>query len=83
MREHASASFKSTEVNVVDGKTTITGEMTLLGKTQTISFPADVKIEGGKVQLNSSFDIDRTQFGMNYQVETIEKAVAMTITIEA
>jgi polyisoprenoid-binding protein YceI len=44
----------------------ITGKMTIKGITQTISFPAFVKVDGNKITAKATFDIDRTKFDVRY-----------------
>lgn len=82
VREHPAAEFKTTSIEG-DGTVTVTGDLTLLGVTKSISFPAEVKSEGGVTELTAEFEIDRTEFGMDYSVESIEKTVAMTIAVKA
>lgn len=45
---------------------TITGNLTIKDVTKSISFPANVKIEGGVLKASADFDIDRTDFGLKY-----------------
>jgi len=45
---------------------TITGNLTLHGVTKTISFPANVKLEGDAVKVTSEFAINRKDFGIVY-----------------
>lgn len=81
VREHPNASFTSTSIEpAADGEVNITGDLTLLGNTKTISFPATVSTDGG-FELNAEFTIDRTEFGMDYGVDKVEKTVTMTIGI--
>jgi polyisoprenoid-binding protein YceI len=83
VNQHPKATFASTSIeDAGDGKVTITGELTLLGTTQSVSFPATVAAEEG-LTINAEFEIDRTQFGMTYGVENVKKAVAMTISVDA
>jgi len=82
VREHPEAEFKTTSI-AGDGSVTVTGDMTLLGVTKSISFPAEVKTADGMTELSAEFEIDRTEFGMDYSVESIEKTVVMTITVKA
>lgn len=84
VKENPTASFKTTSIEAgEEGKSTVTGDLTFLGTTKAISFPATVSVEEGKVKFDAEFDIDRTDFGMDYGLDKIEKAVAMTISIEA
>ncbi|EAQ80834.1 YceI family protein [Blastopirellula marina] len=80
VREFPVASFKTTGIESTEpGKFAITGDLTLLGETKSITFPATVK--DGK--LKADFKIDRTEYGMNYDVSKVEKEVAMTIEVTA
>lgn len=76
------AKFKSTEIKAgEDGMVDVTGDLTLLGQTHPVSFPAKVSTEGG-LKLNAEFEIDRTLWGMTYGDGKVEKMVEMTITID-
>ncbi len=44
---------------------TVTGNLTMLGKTMSISFPAKIVI-GDKVKAEANFNIDRTNWGISY-----------------
>jgi len=80
-REYPTATFKSTSIETADdGSVTVTGDLTMLKETKSISFPATVSLEDG-LKLSAEFSIDRTQFGMNYGTEKIKSEVAMTVTI--
>ena len=45
---------------------TITGDMTIKGVTQRISFPAKVGVENGVAAATGKVVIDRTKFGLKY-----------------
>ena len=81
VREHPQAKFQSTKIEADgDGKVKVTGNLTLLGTTKSITFPATVSTKDG-FSLKAEFKIDRTQFGMDYGLEGVEKDVEMTITV--
>lgn len=81
VNQYPKASFQSTEiVDNGDGTATITGDLTLLEKTESITFPATVSTEGG-LTLKAEFAIDRTLWGMNFGTDNVEKEVPMTITV--
>lgn len=81
VRQHPTATFQSTKIEPKDdGTTEITGDLTLLGKTESITFPAEVSTED-VLQLEAEFPIDRTQFGMDYGPEQVEKEVVITVSI--
>jgi polyisoprenoid-binding protein YceI len=78
------ASFVSTKI-AVGGKGgathTITGKLTLHGETKEISFPATVRVANGSLSVQSSFTIDRTQFGMAYGRGKVDDEVKIKVAI--
>ena len=46
---------------------TISGNLTLRGQTNNVSFPAILKIDGEKVTAVADFNIDRTNWGLVYK----------------
>lgn len=64
----------------------ITGDLTIMGKTKRITFPATVKVDGGTVQANSEFVLNRQDFGVAYPGrpdDLIQDNVKMTIKLVA
>lgn len=52
----------------LDGAThLISGNLTMKDQTKNISFPAKVIIEGDRVAAKADFNIDRTEWGLNYK----------------
>lgn len=81
VRQHPKATFKSTKIEPADaGMVTITGDLTLLGTTKSITFPAKVTVEND-VNLITEFTIDRTEFGMDYGADNVHKEIAMTVKV--
>ncbi len=76
--KHPTATFQITEVklgtaglnaepeHLKDATHTITGNLTMKGVEKSISFPARVSMENG-VTADANFNIDRTQWGLNYK----------------
>ena len=61
------ATFESTKVSKAEnGGYTITGMLNLLGKTERISFPADIQMVGETIKVKAEFQIDRKLFGLDY-----------------
>ena len=60
------ARFKSTEIKKDGEGHTITGDLTLHGVTQRISFPATVSATDSEVTANAEFSINRKDFGITY-----------------
>lgn len=81
VNEHPKATFTSTKIEPAEGgKVNVTGDLTLLGNTQSITFPATVSTDG-EFSLQAEFQIDRTRFGMDYGTDNVLKEVDMTITV--
>ncbi len=58
----------TTSESKLDGAThSISGNLTLRGETKNVTFPAMVGIEGNSVTAKADFNIDRTQWGLNYK----------------
>ncbi|MEX0793400.1 MAG: YceI family protein [Pirellulaceae bacterium] len=81
VNEHPQASFTSTAIQADgEGKAQVTGDLTLLGKTESIQFPATYSTEDG-LKLSADFMIDRTKFGMDYGQDNVEKEVQIIISV--
>jgi polyisoprenoid-binding protein YceI len=82
VREHPTAKFVSTKIEpAADGKTKITGNLTLHGQTKEVSFPATVAVTDKGLTLASEFKIDRTKWGINYEPNQVVKEVTLKIAI--
>ena len=53
----------------------------MLGVTKEISIPVQLGVTSQGVTLTSEFNIDRTEFGMNFQVGMIDAVVGMTVVV--
>jgi polyisoprenoid-binding protein YceI len=60
---------------------TITGELTLLGKTKDVTFPAKVTISESGLTLSGSLTVDRTEFGMDRVQDKVQKAVTINLAV--
>jgi YCE I like family protein len=68
VKTYPTGSFKLTSY---DG-TNVSGDLTLKGKTKTISFPATLTITDSEVTLESQpFNINRVDFGVNYGSKSV------------
>jgi polyisoprenoid-binding protein YceI len=77
------STFKSTKLEKDGAGYKVTGDLTLNGKTKSISFPAKVSESGGSFTLTSEFKIDRTEFGMTYGAGKVDNDVALKIEVKA
>jgi len=83
VKDHPKATFKTTKIEKTDKGYTITGDLTMIGKTKAVSFPATVAASGDTLTLSASFSIDRTDWGMNYGKGKIDDKVAMKVVVNA
>lgn len=82
VRQFPTASFQTTRIaRDKDGKHMITGNLTLHGETKEISFPAEVGMTDGQLDLLATLTLDRTEFGMTQNTDNVNKEVALTIGI--
>ena len=82
-RQFPTATFKSTAV-VPAGQAdevTVRGDLTLHGVTKPVEFPASTTWNDNGMSLKAGFTIDRTDFGMSFGADRVEKSVAMTVAI--
>jgi polyisoprenoid-binding protein YceI len=82
VKSNPTAKFVSSKVTKSGDGYTVTGDLTLNGKTNTISFPAKISADHG-LTLTSDFKIDRTKFGMVYGKGKIHDEVAITVKVTA
>jgi polyisoprenoid-binding protein YceI len=67
--KYPQASFVSTEIKAGGDKGathTITGNLNLHGATKSIAFPATIAVSPGAITVDSTFSINRKDFGINY-----------------
>ena len=60
----------------------VSGNLTLNGKTRSISFPAVITL-GEAVTLNSEFKINRQDFGMSYGSGKVDDIVTIRVKVDA
>lgn len=81
-REFPAIKFESTEIKTGSaGEQSIKGNLTLHGVTKEITLLATVDFSGESPKLQSNFKIDRTEFGMSFGVDKVEKEVSLTVTV--
>jgi polyisoprenoid-binding protein YceI len=66
--KHPTSTFKF--LSITPGKAkdedTVKGELTMIGKTNPIEFPAKVTVDKGVVRGEAQIKIDRTKWGLKY-----------------
>ena len=83
VKNHPKATFKSTKVEKTGATYTVTGELTLLGKTKPVSFPASIAEANGGLSLSTTFAIDRADWGMTYGKGKIDDKVTISVAVTA
>ena len=83
VKDNPKATFKSTKIEKTDKGYTITGDLTMVGKTKSVSFPASATENGGVLSISTSFAIDRTEWGMNYGKGKIDDKVTLKVAVTA
>lgn len=66
VEKNPTSEFKITSVKEKDGKPWVVGKLTMLGKTETVEFPATVESKDGVVTGKAKVEIDRTKWGLTY-----------------
>jgi hypothetical protein len=81
-KQHRTAMFESTSIKLNgDGTGTVVGKFKMIGQEQELTIPVTYNAE--KKLLEAKFDLDRTQFGMNFGLDTIEEKVEVQISLDA
>jgi polyisoprenoid-binding protein YceI len=83
IKDYPKAKFVSTKVAKSGGSYTITGDLTLIGKTKTISFPADITVSDDALSVSSKFQINRHDFGMSFGKGKIDDEVTLKVSLKA
>jgi polyisoprenoid-binding protein YceI len=83
VKKFPKATFTSTAIKAEakDGNThVITGALTLHGTTKPITFPAKVAVSGDALTIDSTFTFDRTEHGITYAPDKVDKTVTVTVS---
>jgi len=83
VKDNPKATFKTTKVEKSDKGYTITGDLTLLGKTKPVTFPAAVEVKGDTLTITSEFKINRFDWGMTFGKGMVDDAVAIKLSVTA
>ncbi len=82
VKDHPTATFTSSKIEKTEKGYTVTGKLTLCGKSKEISFPAEITT-GDTFTLKSEFKIDRTDYGMTYGAGKVDNEVALKVAVAA
>ena len=87
--KYPQAKFESTEIKAGGDKGashTVTGNLQLHGVTKAVTFPATIAVSPDAITVNSTFSINRKDFGINYAGAAdnlIRDDVVLTLNIRA
>ena len=82
VKDHPKAKFVSTKIDQAAGGFIINGDLTLLGKTKAISFPAQITV-GNTLGIQAAFTINRADFGMTYGKGKVDDTVSLKVAVNA
>jgi polyisoprenoid-binding protein YceI len=83
VKSNPKSKFATTKVEKAGDEYKITGDLTMVGETKSITFPATVAVTADGLTLSSTFTIDRTQWGMKYGKGMIDDDVKLTVSVKA
>jgi polyisoprenoid-binding protein YceI len=83
VKDYPKATFKSTKVEKSGAGYSVTGDLTMVGKTKSVTFPAAVTATADGLTLTSEFRINKADWGMTYGQGKIDDAVTLKVTVAA
>jgi polyisoprenoid-binding protein YceI len=79
------AKFVSTSIKAdkdAKDKYTVTGDLTMHGKTHAVTFPATSATAAGTTTVSGEFEINRNDWDISYSKGTINDAVKLTLEVK-
>ncbi|HEX4613087.1 MAG TPA: YceI family protein [Urbifossiella sp.] len=83
VKDHPKAAFKTTKVEKTATGYAVTGDLTMLGKTKSVTLPAAVTTTADSFSLTTEFKINKTDWGMTYGKGKIDDDVTLKVTVAA
>jgi polyisoprenoid-binding protein YceI len=83
VKTYPKAKFVSTKVEKANDGYTVTGDLTLRGKTKSISFPAAIAVAADGVTVKSTFTINRQDFGISFGPGKVDDTVTIKVAVNA
>jgi polyisoprenoid-binding protein YceI len=83
VKTHPKAKFVSTKVEKANAGFSVTGDLTLNGKTKSVTFPAQIKASPDGLNLSAEFLINRHDWGITYGKGMIYDDVALRVKLDA
>ncbi len=82
VKSNPKAKFVAAKIEKSGDVYKITGNLTMIGKTNEVVIPAKIAIIEGGLSLTSDFIIDRTQWGMVYGKGQIDDNVKLSVRVK-
>jgi polyisoprenoid-binding protein YceI len=83
VKKYPTAKFVSTKVEKAEGGYKVSGDLTMLGKTNAVSFAAKIDVGEKTLSVKSSpFTIKRSEWGMKYGLGMVDDDVTLTVAID-
>lgn len=83
IKDNPKITFVSTKVEKSDAGYSITGDLTMLGKTKSVTIPAEITKADKGVTVKSAFKVNRTDWGMTYGQGKINDDVELRLNLSA
>ena len=83
VKDYPKATFKTTKVEKTGSGYSVTGDLTMLGKTKAVTFPAAITATGDSLSVTSDFRINKTDWGMTYGKGKIDDEVTLKVSVAA
>jgi polyisoprenoid-binding protein YceI len=83
VKTNPKSKFVSTKIEKSDKGFNVTGDLTLNGKTKSVTFPAQITAKDGELGISADFTINRTDFGITYGKGMINDDVALKVKVAA
>jgi polyisoprenoid-binding protein YceI len=83
VKSNPKAKFVTTKIEKDGADYKITGDFTMLGKTNSITIPAKIAATDGSLTVTSDFAIDRMKWGMTYGKGKVDDMVKLKVSVKA
>jgi len=83
VKNHPKAKFISAKVEKAGDNYTVTGTLSLCGKTKEVKFPAKIEVTDTALNLTSEFKINRNDWGISYGRGKISDDVNLALKVNA
>jgi polyisoprenoid-binding protein YceI len=82
-KRYPEAKFESSEVKLTKNGHMVTGNLTIRGKSNKVSFPAEISVDSTGLKLAAKFKIDRNNWGISYGKGMINDDVDLVVDVSA